>query len=146
MEQKDFYYTDYDGGTVLLNLELAKKQGCTHDDMLGIMDAHRCRVEVFAIMSGLNANDVVALRHHADKVESLEFLLQAFWHFEQDKTKHSFWYKLPFCTCPKIDNGDSMYKGHRIIVEGCPIHWTGDNDVAKKPLSFWQRMKRKVGL
>lgn len=90
MRREDFFFENEEGINIPLNWALAKRQGCTNNDMLGIIDAHHSRVSLSKIMERINGDDVDALRYLTDVVESIEFLLQVFWHFDQDRTKHSW--------------------------------------------------------
>lgn len=71
-----------------------------------------------------NTNDKYLLRSLARRVERLEFIQQDLWRFPLDESYH-FWYRVPKCTCPKMDNAEAWgVRNHRIIVSDCPIHWT----------------------
>ncbi len=126
MTPETFHYTDKDGNKVPLNWDLAIRQGCSAFDIEDIISTHRMRVSVFMDMEAMREDDVEELRTGANVVEQLEFHLQRLWHFKEDKNYHSWWFKVPHCRCPKLDNADPMYFGHRIFVEGCPIHWRDD--------------------
>lgn len=144
MTPKEFCYTDIDGSMVPLNWDLAQTQKLSSGNMELIVQAHCHRVSVFMDMVLTSNDDGDELRALARFVEGLEFELQTLWGFEQDKNFHTWWFKVPHCRCPKIDNADSMYFGRRIITESCPIHRTGL--VTEKPkLGFWQRIKRMIG-
>ena len=127
MTPKDFHYFDERGTVVMLNHPLAVKQGCDDREMWLITDAHTRRIAIFKQMAEVPVEDVRALRALAYVVECIEYELQGYWHFKQDRDYHTFWFRVPHCRCPKIDNADWMYRGRRITVQGCPIHWTEDD-------------------
>lgn len=56
-------------------------------------------------------------------LESLEYVMQLLWGFEQDYNYHTWWLKAKDCECPKLDNMDPMYYGAgKIITGSCPVH------------------------
>lgn len=127
MTPEEFHYFDELGTKVPLNHALAIRQGCDDKDMWLITDAHTRRIIAFKAMSDVPEEEVKALRSIAYVVECIEYELQGYWHFKQDRDFHTFWFKVPHCKCPKMDNADSMYHGRRITVQGCPIHWTEED-------------------
>lgn len=127
MKAKEFHYFDERGTEIHLNHELAMKQGCDDREMWLITDAHTRRIAIFKQMSNTPREDIRQLRSLAYSVECIEYELQGYWHFKQDRDFHTFWFKMPHCSCPKMDNADSMYFGRRITVQGCPFHWTEDD-------------------
>jgi len=55
------------------------------------------------------------------EVDKVEKELQKLWKFEPDENFYTYWFKIPGCVCPKLDNEDFRGRG-RIIVENCPYH------------------------
>lgn len=53
------------------------------------------------------------------KYTELNYKLQDLWGFKRDKTKHRS-YRLPHCTCPKMDNDDAG--GYYYVNADCPVH------------------------
>ena len=62
------------------------------------------------------------LKSLAKKVEKIEFKLQKNWRFTQDIKYHSWWFKQPACSCPKMDNKERFGIDERIYSENCLIH------------------------
>lgn len=60
------------------------------------------------------------LRHEYSQWEDNEFMLQALWKFDLNRNFHKS-YKLPGCTCPKMDNDDS-YPIIRVVNSQCLLH------------------------
>lgn len=54
-------------------------------------------------------------------IEDTEYQLQDLWNFDRDRDKHSHWYLISGCTCPKMDNKDRHGYG-RVINKDCPWH------------------------
>lgn len=108
----------------ILNPILVKKQGLTIPEVLELENLHELRERTFSEMERLdptNEKDLVTLKIFAELIESLEYNMQRVWKFDQDKSKHTWWFRIPHCTCPKIDNSDPIYM-NRIINSDCPIH------------------------
>lgn len=51
-----------------------------------------------------------------------EYRLQALWNFTADSNFHSYWFKMPHCTCPYMDNQERIGTGMFIISGDCPLH------------------------
>lgn len=106
----------------VLNEELLRKQGINEEGEGLIRVSHTLKDGLFKKMS--ETDDKEELRSLAKMVENLEFIQQKLWGFPLDESMH-FWYLVPKCTCPKMDNREATgVKNHRIIVSDCPIHWT----------------------
>jgi len=60
--------------------------------------------------------------NYIQKVETIEYALQEAWKFDRDATKHSWWYKIPHCQCPDLDNRERWGVAQRVINKECPVH------------------------
>lgn len=49
-------------------------------------------------------------KKYINSLREIEFKLQELWKFDKDISKHSYWNKLEKCSCPKLDNVNSLYK------------------------------------
>ena len=108
-----------------LNQRLIEKQELTEQDVEELETLHEYRARMFDKMANLDPTDDEdkdTLKLYSQLLESLEYNMQRVWKFSQDKDYHTWWYKVPYCTCPKMDNGDPLYFGARIIRHDCPIH------------------------
>lgn len=63
------------------------------------------------------------------ELENLEYKLQENWNFPKDKQWHSYWWKLPQCTCPKLDNRERLGTGYQIVTLSCPYHGSSNKGV-----------------
>ena len=109
-----------DGETVYnLNAALVLKQGLDASELRHLKSLHREKLKYFKLME--NTDSRTFLKDYAKEVECIEFEMQKTWHFDQDKNFHE-WYKVPKCTCPKMDNADFRGTSRRVIVSDCPIH------------------------
>jgi hypothetical protein len=117
---EDVTVTDKDGNPLYdLNAALVLKQGLDIDELRQLKRLHRSKIELFEQMK--NTDDRADLKILAHDVENIEFAMQKAWHFDEDRNFHE-WYKVPKCTCPKMDNADWRGTDHRIIVMDCPVH------------------------
>lgn len=57
-------------------------------------------------------------------IEDTEYQLQDLWNFDRDRDKHSHWYLIAGCECPKMDNRDRQGFG-RVINKNCKWHGDG---------------------
>lgn len=102
-----------------LNESLAERQGVTDQEMINLVQLHQEKLTIFDQMQA--TTDRNELRRLAGLVETIEFEMQKNWHFPLNKTFHE-WYKVPKCTCPKMDNEDRRGTTYQIIDAKCPIH------------------------
>jgi hypothetical protein len=112
----------------ILNQNLIDKQELTPDEVAEIEQLHVVREELFDIADDCDLDDpasVATLRTMAALLESLEFDMQRVWKFPQDRSFHSWWFRIPHCQCPKMDNADPIYFGNRIFSGNCPVHSGG---------------------
>lgn len=108
-----------------LNLRLVEQQQLSLDDVKELVHLHSVREQVFNQMRVLdpsNEDQLQQLRLFADLMESVEYNMQRVWKFEQDSKFHSWWYQLPHCSCPSMDNGDRVGTDSRVINMNCPLH------------------------
>jgi len=108
----------------ILNERLIEQQGLSNDDVAELEYLHDTREILFRQAESLDptyAPDLGLLQLYADLLESLEYNMQRVWKFDQDASKHSWWFRLPHCKCPKMDNADPLYM-HRVYSGACRIH------------------------
>lgn len=103
----------------ILNETLLDRQDAW-DNLDKIKKAHHKRIDLFE--KAKNSSNYKELQQLPKDLEKIEFELQEAWKFPRDATKHTWWYKIPQCTCPKMDNADPIYAGRRIISGDCPVH------------------------
>ncbi len=93
-----------------------------------IIDLHIKRHQIMDMMRLCAADDYDALASARDELTITEFELQAAWGFPQSIDFHSYWYQVPHCTCPKLDNADNFGTSHKYIAGDCPVHGTNSVD------------------
>jgi hypothetical protein len=103
---------------VAINAHLLDKQKAW-DNLESIRKLHIQRLKMIEKMENTDEKD--ALRKLAKKIEKIDFNLQEAWGFEKSPNFH-YWWKVPKCTCPQMDNEDAYGTKYRIIDENCPIH------------------------
>lgn len=126
--------------TVWLNQRLIDQQGLNGDEVRLIEEIHEERENVFALMAACDPDTETGramLSSYASEVERIEFRLQAAWKFDQTKLWHSWWFRVPHCYCPKLDNRENIGCDRRIYVSNCPIHGQHTWDIPAKPKEAW---------
>lgn len=117
MRNKDLI-VEYKGMAIKLNNRLLDVQD-KWEVVEPIKDLHLKKLQILYQME--HTNDSSKLIEYADIITQIEFDLQSLWGFPQDAKWHKFW-KLPKCTCPKMDNDDRYPTGYYVINASCPIH------------------------
>lgn len=111
---------DYpDGSQAVLSESLIAQQGLTPDRIELLKEYHVRKFNVIAKMEG--TDDSGELKVLAEKVKEIEFELQRLWGFDKDETYH-YWYEVPKCQCPKIDNAERRGTNYQIVNMDCPVH------------------------
>lgn len=105
--------------TVVLNPELLKKQMISKRTQKWLISSHKIKVEIFNAMQA--TDDPVALKALAKIETALELHQQELWGFEPNENAH-YWWKVPKCRCPKMDNAERYGTPYGIISATCPVH------------------------
>ena len=116
--------------STVLNMKLAEKQGLTQEEVRGLETLHLFKDKLFewaydSVQTG-NGLSNVSQKGLVLALEQLEFSMQRLWKFEESKAFHTWWYELPGCTCPKLDNRDRFGVEERVYSHYCPFHGAGD--------------------
>jgi len=109
-----------DKNTTLLNSKLIKDKNIDEDGVAKLEEIHAKRINLFNRIE--METDREKLHDMAIEIEDIEFELQDAWKLPRDKRYHTWWFKLPKCECPKLDNSDMIGIDMRIINESCPLH------------------------
>lgn len=119
-----------------LNQQLVRKQQLNDDDQLEIKLIHLSLEEYFVAIKGMNPTmwSQSFKRDIIERVEKIEFALQRAWGFYENRDMHSWWFKVPHCSCPYMDNQDLMGVSHRYVSSGCILHGDSDNEMLKNRL------------
>ncbi len=102
-----------------LNSRLVERQKLTQKKVDKIISLHKEKHELFVKME--SAIEKETLKHLAEEVTKVELKLQKAWGFPEDENFH-YWYDVPQCSCPKMDNRDNWGTKYRIIASECPVH------------------------
>lgn len=103
-----------------LNKNLVETQKLSELDVDVLKALHCDRLRLFEKMTG--THDSKELKRLALEMKEIEFSMQEAWKFPRDEKKHSWWFQLPKCTCPKMDNRGRWGLGNFIINEECILH------------------------
>jgi hypothetical protein len=105
---------------VCLNQKWIKDKVIDSDGIAKLQEIHAKRIDLFNRIE--KETDIVKLHEMAQEIDEIDFELQDGWGFGRDKRYHTWWYRLPKCTCPKMDNKDRIGTDLRIISLDCPLH------------------------
>lgn len=108
------------GDCALINMEFAKRQNLSDSEIEELNNLYRELSEIFT--EAEKAEEEKELIILSMKLEDLEYRLQKTWKLEQDQNKHSYWYRIPQCNCPKLDNMDLWGTSTRIFTTDCKVH------------------------
>ena len=103
-----------------INEELFKKQKLNKIDLCKLKHHYIILHSLFE--KAENTDSVEELIAISEQVKHTEYMLQEIWKFKLDKNLHRYWFMIPKCDCPKIDNRERLGTGHFIISDNCPIH------------------------
>ena len=119
-----------------LNPSLVEKQNLSKETIEELKLTHTEKAKVFEDMEA--TDDSIELRKLAKIVEEIEFKQQKLWGFEQNSDYH-YWWKVPKCTCPDLDNREFYGTKYKHINGLCPIHGNikNDNQNGKHFLKKW---------
>lgn len=102
----------------MINEDLAYKQGLTKEDVEDVEEIHSQLDEMLASPNKCEVDPKCVPLW----IETYEYNLQAIWGFNKDKHFHRYWYRVKWCTCPKMDNDDYIGIDMSIVNANCPYH------------------------
>ena len=124
MESSDNLKVVADGDFLYyLSPGLALKQEMTAEDIEKVKALHVKLHNLFIEIT--KCSDETKYPQYVKQVEDIEYEMQDAWKFERDVNRHSWWYKIPHCVCPVLDNIDSWGLPRRVISGVCPMHGKG---------------------
>ena len=120
----------------MLNSRLIEIQELSDEDVTRICALHDQLDVLFEQMADMDPKKSQRqLLICVEKIEQLEFDLQAAWKFEQNKNYHTWWYQAPHCICPRMDNADVVGTELRYFISSCPLHgaptWISEKDLVE---------------
>lgn len=120
----DKYSCFYLGKKLTINKELADKRGIDDATLLKIQELHFLREATKDLMG--KVENLELLPGLAEVLTDVEYQLQDLWGFERNPNYHR-WFEVPRCSCPKMDNSDSLGSSTRYHDGTCPVHSQGMN-------------------
>lgn len=131
------------GDKYMLNYALARKKNLTDEQMRDIVFLHTTRTVMFLTIEASQKTsaplDVMEANHI---LQDLEFQLQQAWDWPLDAAKHSWWYEIPGCICPKDVNDPHMKQegvATRTLAIDCRFHGYDRGGLISK---FWNRNQK----
>ncbi len=67
-------------------------------------------------------DELAIMKNLGELIYPMETVAQHLWKFDQDDTKHTWWYQLDACECPVLDNQDMFGVDRAYINMSCPLH------------------------
>lgn len=102
-----------------LNSRMVRERKLSAEDIEMLKDTHVMRALIFSAME--RTDNTTTLKNFAKMFEKLEFLQQELWGFKKDSNWH-WWFEVPKCTCPRLDNADRIGSEENVMDSTCPIH------------------------
>jgi hypothetical protein len=111
--------THADGTISHLNSRLIIQQKLDQATVDLLKATHLEKDKLFEQMKA--TDNPITLRMLALDVTNVEFAQQELWGFPQNANFH-YWFNVPKCKCPKMDNRDAYGTSYQVVSEECPIH------------------------
>ncbi len=104
----------------VMDYKTAISNGLMRSDIKKIKSEYR---KIYKLMDKIESeNNTNKKNELAEKITNAEFELQRLWGFDSDADYHKFWFQIPGCGCPYMDNMDRIGTGTRVINENCIFH------------------------
>jgi len=107
------------------NLELLLKQKVSKEQLQELEHIYSFLENIMKVAKILQKNNDLTNTTGSiisNTIRDIEFILQKNWNFPQNEAYHNYQFKLPGCTCPKLDNADRLGSGSFVISGDCPYH------------------------
>lgn len=104
---------------LILNPELLKQQKVSKKNEALLYESHRIKADILKQME--QSNNPSVLKILAGMVESMECYQQMLWGFPVNRDFH-YWWRVPKCQCPEMDNAERWGTKWRVISGACPVH------------------------
>lgn len=101
-----------------VNLSLAEERGLSYDDVRIVETLHKVRDRIHKKLKTKETKPTPAV---AKFLKDIEETLGEIWFGKANLSYYKFW-KVPKCTCPKIDNEDIYPSELYSYSMGCPLH------------------------
>ncbi len=115
----------YNPANVRLNERLIIQRKITPEQKNELVRLHARLNNEFRIAKALIADGKLTptdAKVIAYEVREIEFKLQDNWNFERDENRHKYWYSIPGCTCPAMDNSERWGTPYHTVNNDCPYH------------------------
>jgi hypothetical protein len=107
---------------MILNQKLLIKQNVTDEQQDRLYVLYAELVDLFDRARDVDSDEQA--KTLVLELQDLEFKLQENWNFSRDVNFHSYWFKIPGCSCPKLDNAEMIGIDRRIVNHDCRFHGT----------------------
>ena len=107
------------GSDRVLNERLANTQGLDDADIAILRELH---ARMDALMRSLLEAELPRLREAVGEIEALECEMQKAWKFDENRSFHTHWLRVPGCRCRSVLNMGFWGQGVRFVAVNCPVH------------------------
>ena len=106
----------------MLNKVLLKTQKVSEKQEKKLLELHSELDEIFHTVYLMTDEVAEKLGYSLTiAIKDIEYQMQANWNFNQDANYHTWWYRMPKCSCPTMDN-EERFGVSKIISHKCIIH------------------------
>jgi hypothetical protein len=137
-------HNHYPADKATLNPVLLARQNRSEKDIKKIIELHEELHKVFDEMEAESVENEERLGNLALVVQQLEFDLQEAWGFPKNANYHSWWFQVPHCICPVLDNWDFVGTEYKHYTVGCPVHKSGKHPEPQYPDFNDDKLKRAL--
>ena len=106
---------------IQLNPALIAKQQLSDGEVRALQVSHVLKDALFDVARQYGDNQPETMQMLSNMWEALEFEQQRLWKFQKDRNFH-YWFNLPGCKCPVMDNRDRYGTKYRVVSHDCPAH------------------------
>jgi len=113
----------------MINESLAEKRGLSPGAIATLNALHESMDDLFEeVAKGLKNSTKKDRKDWVDELAAIENKMQEMWGFDIDPNFHSWWYRMPGCLCPVMDNDDRQGTKYHVYTCGCPLHGNCDEN------------------
>ena len=103
----------------MINQNLVNRQKVSGENVKRIVKLQTIRKYFYDFIE--LSDDKEEIRRLDRIITQIEFQIQKLWGFPENKNFHR-WFDVPKCSCPKLDNADSLGSKFRTINPNCILH------------------------
>lgn len=125
VKEQESYLDTVNFEAIDFNNDLIKKQQLQKEDIENLVLLNILKLLVNKSIlkyNKFNSEELSTMKKLGALIYPMEMIAQQLWKFDQDDTKHTWWYQLKACECPILDNQELFGIDRAYINTSCPIH------------------------